>query len=162
MFVEGPQGLPSSAANGAGQALDLIFIDGFIGETVIGIHQDELHRTQPVRIDLAAGVPHARACETDRISDTIDYSKVHTALSALLETHHHRLLEAFAEDIATLLLDQFFASWVRVRVTKPRKFPNVDGVGVQIERSRPAQASGEALHQVAIVPLPHQADSTPR
>ena len=35
------------------QALDIIFFDGFVGETVIGIHHDELHHTQPLRIDLA-------------------------------------------------------------------------------------------------------------
>ncbi len=118
------------------QALDIIFIDGFVGETVIGIHHDELHDTQPLRIDLAAGLPRSRACDTDQIGDTIDYGVVHSALHEMLAAHSYRLLEAFAEGVATLLLERFGAHWVRVRVTKPGKFPDVDGVGVMIERRR--------------------------
>ncbi|MFN3986722.1 MAG: dihydroneopterin aldolase [Rhodocyclaceae bacterium] len=120
----------------ATQGLDIIFIDGFVGETVIGIHHDELHDTQPVRIDLAAGLPRSLACDTDRIGDTIDYSEVRSALKEMLATHEYRLLEAFAEGVAGLLLGRFGAHWVRVRVTKPRKFDDVEGVGVMIERSR--------------------------
>lgn len=123
------------------QGLDIIFIEGFVGETVIGIHHDELHTTQPVRIDLAAGLPHSLACDTDQIHDTIDYSIVHAALTEMLANHPFQLLEAFAEGIAAMLLGRFGAHWVRVRVTKPHKFANVEGVGVMIERSRTASPS---------------------
>lgn len=123
-------------AQTAGQGLDIIFIDGFVGETVIGIHHDELHSTQPLRIDLAAGLPRSLACDTDRIGDTIDYSVVHAALTEMLAKHEFQLLEAFAEGVAAMLLGRFGAHWVRVRITKPRKFANVDGVGVMIERTR--------------------------
>ncbi|MFU2487776.1 dihydroneopterin aldolase [Thauera sp. WH-1] len=122
------------------QGLDIIFIDGFVGETVIGIHHDELHDTQPVRIDLAAGLPRSRACDTDHIGDTIDYGEVRVALREMMANHRYRLLEAFSEAVASLLLGRFGAHWVRVRVTKPRKFEDVDSVGVMIERRRKPQA----------------------
>src|SRR5690242_9674774 len=66
--------LPAEPA-GVSQAspMDIIFIDGFLGHTVIGINQDELETPQPVRIDIAAGLPRSLACSTDRIGDTIDY-----------------------------------------------------------------------------------------
>ena len=115
--------------------LDMIFIEGFVGQTVIGIHTSELHDPQPVVIDLQAGVPRARACDTDRIGDTIDYSVVHARLHRLLVEHRLQLLEAFAEAIADILLDEFGARWVRVKVAKPRKFADVVAVGVQIERT---------------------------
>ena len=114
--------------------LDLVFIEGFTGETVIGIDHGELHAPQPLVIDVHAGVPRARACDTDRIADTINYAEVHARLQRLLCEHRLQLLEAFAEAIADILLDEFGAAWVRVRVVKPRKFDNVQGVGVQIER----------------------------
>jgi dihydroneopterin aldolase len=114
--------------------LDLVFIEGFTGETVIGIDRGELHAPQPLVIDVHAGVPHARACDTDRIGDTIDYSRVHARLTRLMAEHRLQLLEAFAEAIADILLDEFGAVWARVRVVKPRKFDNVQAVGVQIER----------------------------
>ena len=124
---------PLSAA--AAQPLDLIFIEGLRGQTVIGIHTSELHQAQPIVIDLEAGVPRARACETDRIGDTIDYSVVRERLLRLFAEHRLQLLEAFAETVAAILIDEFGAAWVRVKVVKPKKFDDVDAVGVQIERS---------------------------
>jgi 7,8-dihydroneopterin aldolase/epimerase/oxygenase len=114
--------------------LDLVFIEGFTGETVIGIDHGELHAPQPLVIDVHAGVPRVRACDTDRIADTINYAEVHARLQKLMAEHRLQLLEAFAEAIADILLDEFGAHWVRVRVIKPRKFDNVQAVGVQIER----------------------------
>ena len=118
--------------------LDLIFIEGFVGETVIGIHETELHRPQPLVIDVHAGLPRARACDTDRIVDTIDYGVVCERLRRLLVEHRLQLLEAFAETMAEIVIGEFGASWVRVRVVKPRKFGDVAAVGVQIERVAPA------------------------
>jgi len=127
------QTLPTAVAPSSA-ALDLIFIEGLAGQTVIGIHESELHRPQPLVIDLVAGVPRARACDTDRIADTIDYGVVRERLHRLLVEHRLQLLEAFAEAIATILIEEFGAAWVRVKVVKPKKFPDVDAVGVQIER----------------------------
>jgi dihydroneopterin aldolase len=133
--------------------LDLIFIEGLSGQTVIGIDHGELHAPQPLVIDLVAGVPRALACDTDRIGDTINYASVHARLHRLLSEHRLQLLEAFAEAIANILLDEFAASWVRVRVAKPRKFDDVHSVGVQIERrartgAAPAQRSAAVLHLI--------------
>jgi len=125
-----------SAALDAPLPLDLIFIEGLTGETVIGIHESEFHHAQPLVIDVHAGLQRARACDTDRIGDTIDYSVVRERLHALLAGHRLQLLEAFAEAIADLMLDEFGAEWVRVKVVKPRKFDDVAAVGVQIERVR--------------------------
>lgn len=141
---------PSTQADGL-SAMDIIFIDGFRGSTIIGICEDELHAPQPVRIDLAAGLPRSRACSTDHIGDTIDYGEVRAALREMLRTHRFQLLEAFAEGIADLLLTRFGAHWLRVAVTKPGKFDDVDGVGVIIERRRPQPAHpaprpAEVLH----------------
>ncbi len=116
--------------------MDLIFIEGFAGETVIGIDPEELHQPQPVQIDLWAGLPRSLACDTDQIRDTIDYGRVHGALQTLLTDHGVQLLEALAEAIAQMLLVDFGAHWVRVALVKPRKFANVKAVGVTIERRR--------------------------
>jgi 7,8-dihydroneopterin aldolase/epimerase/oxygenase len=117
-------------------ALDVVYIEGFTGETVIGIDAPELHTAQPVRLDLAIGVPSLRACHTDRIGDTVDYSAVRTALHTLLATHKVQLLEALAEQIAQLAIGSFGAHWVRVSLSKPAKFDDVSAVGVLIERRR--------------------------
>lgn len=140
----GPDATPATSP------IDTIFIRGFHGETVIGIHDDELHRPQPVAIDLAAGRRHLPACDSDRIGDTIDYSAVRLRLLDYLQSHRHRLLEAFAEGLADLLLDEFGADWVQVAVAKPHKFPDVGSVGVQIERHR-SPSSAKIVHDAEIL-----------
>lgn len=142
-----PHPLASQATASDTAPLDLIFIEGFRGETVIGIHESELHRPQPLVIDLQAGLPRAMACSTDHIADTIDYGVVRGRLQALMQDHGVTLLEALAEKIAQMLLVDFRAAWVKVKVVKPRKFDDVEAVGVVIERTQrdaPAAQSGRS------------------
>jgi 7,8-dihydroneopterin aldolase/epimerase/oxygenase len=150
--------LPSETA---AEPMDLIFIKGLTGQTVIGIHASELHRPQPLVIDIHAGVPRARACDTDRIGDTIDYSVVRERMLRLLAEHRLTLLEAFAESVADILLGEFGAAWVRVKVVKPNKFGDVAAVGVQIERRAAvgAKPSGHAtvLHLIGSGMVPGKA-----
>jgi len=136
---------------GAGEPMDVIFIDGLQAQTIIGIHQSELHQAQPLRIDIAAGLPRSLACRTDRIGDTIDYSELRSALLLLLATHKLQLLEALAEEMARIALEDFGAHWTRVVVVKPGKFPDVDAVGVAIERRREARPreQGSVLSLIA-------------
>lgn len=147
-----PIPLPSTFADPSGETvvLDQIFIEGLRGETVIGIHDVELHRPQPIVIDVHAGVPRSIACSTDRIGDTLDYGVLRERLHRLLAEHRVQLLEAFAETVADIVLDEFGAQWVRVKVVKPKKFDDVEAVGVTIERradrrARPPSKGGTVL-----------------
>lgn len=141
-----PNPLPQTAGG-----LDLIFIEGLTGETVIGIHESELHRPQPLVIDVHAGLPRSRACDTDHIGDTIDYGVVRERLHRLLAEHQLKLLEALAETVADILIGEFGASWVRVKVVKPRKFADVHAVGVQIERFAPERPPSATVARTATV-----------
>jgi dihydroneopterin aldolase len=134
--------LQRASAVSAAEPMDLIFVEGLVGQTVIGIHHTELHHPQAVVIDVHAGLPRAGACDTDRIADTIDYGVVCERLRRLLREHRLQLLEALAETIAEILLQEFGACWVRVKLVKPRKFDDVQAVGVQIERT--ARGAGKA------------------
>ncbi|KXU83068.1 dihydroneopterin aldolase [Paraburkholderia monticola] len=140
---------PGSQADALPERLDIVFIENFVGRTVIGIDSSEQHVAQPVRVNLAIGVPAIRACTTDRIEDTVNYAAVREALVALFASHHVRLLEALAETIAQLLIAEFGAHWVRVSLAKPAKFADLAAVGVQIERRRgdgPATSAGVARY----------------
>ncbi len=129
--------------------LDIVFIEGLVGHTVIGIYSSEQHVTQPLVIDLQAGVPRVRACDTDRIGDTIDYAAVRERVLRLLAEHQVKLLEALAETIAEILINEFGAHWVRVKVAKPRKYDDVQAMGVLIERrASDRQPAGGAASNV--------------
>lgn len=125
---------PPGALHQATPTMDVVFIEGFVSDTVIGIHTSELHTPQPVRVDLYAGLPRSGACDSDRIGDTIDYARVRERLLLLFAEHRVRLLEALAETIAEILVCEFGAHWVRVVLAKPKKFGDLDAVGVAIER----------------------------
>jgi dihydroneopterin aldolase len=116
--------------------MDIVFIEGLTIPTIIGIDPDELDYPQPVRANLAIGVKVNRACETDSISDTINYASVRDALHRLFASHGLQLLEALAEAVAQLIVSEHGAQWVRVSLAKPAKFDDVESVGVVIERRR--------------------------
>ena len=120
--------------------MDIVYIEGLTGMTVIGIDKSELHDPQPVRMDLSIGVPSLRACVTDRIEDTVNYAAVREAILGLLASHGLQLLEALAERIAQMVIADFGAHWVRVELAKPAKFVDVEAVGVVIERRRVVDA----------------------
>jgi dihydroneopterin aldolase len=153
-----PTALPT-LADDPSEPLDLVFIDGFVGETIIGIHDGELHRPQPIEIDLCVGLPRPAACDTDHIADTIDYSQLRLRLQHLLAQHSVQLLEALAEQVAHIALHEFPAHWVRVRVAKPHKFEDTAAVGVVIERRRhvneePAGRGSRALRLIGAGMVP--------
>jgi dihydroneopterin aldolase len=131
----------AASPDDAGEPLDLVFIEGFAGSTVIGIHESELHLPQTILIDVCAGLARVAACDTDRIADTLDYGALRLRLQRLMSEHGVQLLEALAERVAHIALDEFGARWVRVRVAKPRKFDDTAAVGVVIERRRDPMAS---------------------
>jgi len=133
------------------EPLDLVFIEGFVGHTIIGIHESELHVTQPLVIDVCAGTPRARACDTDRIGDTIDYGALRLRLQRLMTEHRVQLLEALAEQVAHIALSEFGAHWVRVRIAKPRKFDDVTAVGVQIERRAAPRPTPRAAAMLTVI-----------
>jgi len=115
--------------------MDIIFIDSFRVETLIGIYPRERIVPQPVVLDLKIGHSTATAGATDDIHDTIDYAEVVARLRTELAEKHFLLLEKLAEFVATLLLEDFGAQWVQVSVAKLGMMPGVARVGVVIERS---------------------------
>jgi 7,8-dihydroneopterin aldolase/epimerase/oxygenase len=118
--------------------MDAILIRDLRVEVHIGIHRREQHVLQTVTIDLEIGVPGTTVFATDKVADTIDYEQVALRIKALAASQHFRLVETFADRIASLLLNDFGAPWVKVSAAKMGILANARYVGVTIERRRPA------------------------
>jgi len=116
------------------RAMDIIFIDELRAETLIGIYPREQAVPQTIEISLRIGASTASAGASDDIRDTIDYAAVVERLRGELAARHFNLLEKLAEYIATLLLEDFGAQWVRVSVAKLGIMRGVRRAGVVIER----------------------------
>ena len=118
--------------------MDAILIRELRVEALIGIHRRERHVRQTLSIDLDIGLPSTAVFESDRVADTIDYEQVALRIRALAGVQHYRLVETFADRVATMLVGEFGAPWVRVSVAKIGILPNAKFVGITIERRRPA------------------------
>ena len=116
--------------------MDIIFIDDFKLSTLIGIYPREKAMPQTVEISLQIGTSTASAGDSDNIGDTIDYAMVVERLRNELAAQHFNLLEKLAEYVASLLLEDFGAVWVRVSIAKLGMMRGVRRVGVVIERGK--------------------------
>jgi 7,8-dihydroneopterin aldolase/epimerase/oxygenase len=117
--------------------MDAILIRDLRVEALIGIHKRERHVVQTLSIDLDIGIPGTAVFSSDKVADTIDYEQVTLRIKALAASGHFRLVETFVERIATLLIGDFGAPWVKVSAAKIGILPNVKFVGVSIERRKP-------------------------
>ncbi|HSV19260.1 MAG TPA: dihydroneopterin aldolase [Casimicrobiaceae bacterium] len=116
--------------------MNTIFIHDFRLSTRIGVYDWERELPQTIRLDLDIGLPSARPFESGELGDAVDYSAVVKRIKAFAATNPHALLERFTESIAMLVLEEFGAASVKVRVAKLGALPGVREIGVAIERKR--------------------------
>jgi FolB domain-containing protein len=121
--------------------VDTVFIQGLQLEAVIGVHAWERRAPQPLRLDLELGIDLGAAAASDDLCDTLDYAAVCERLRAHARASTCRLVETLAEQCCALLIEEFGARHVRLRLTKPAAVREAEGVGVMLEREaapRPA------------------------
>ena len=116
--------------------MDTIFIHDLRVETRIGVWDWERKLAQTVRLDVELGLPSDKVFRSADFADALDYSAIVTRLCALAADHPHQLLERFAQAVADIVLGEFGAPWVRVRVAKLAPMKGVKELGVAIERAR--------------------------
>ena len=116
--------------------MNAIFIHDLRVETRIGIYEWEKHVAQTVRLDIDLGLPSDDVFRTGDFADALDYAAVVKRLQAFAADHPHHLLERYAQAIADLLMNEFGAPWVKVRVAKLAAIPGVKELGIVIERGR--------------------------
>lgn len=114
--------------------MDIIFLRELKVETFIGVYEWEKRVPQTLQIDLEIALPHSRACETDDIQDALDYADIVRDIQNALTSRHFNLLEALAEAIARMLVNDLRLPWVKVSVAKLNAIRGSRMVGVSIER----------------------------
>lgn len=115
--------------------MDTIFISALEIETIIGIYDWERTTKQVVRIDIEMATDIKKAAATDSIDDTLNYKAVAKRLIDFVSKSEFLLVEALAENVASVVIDEFNVPWLRLRVTKPGAVSDSKSVGVSIERS---------------------------
>lgn len=114
--------------------MDIIYLNDLRIETVIGVYGWERQLKQTLVLDLEMGTDIRKAGQSDRIEDTLNYKDVAKRLIAFVESSEYQLVEALAEGITRILLDEFKVPWFKLRINKQGAVRGVRDVGVLIER----------------------------
>jgi len=105
-----------------------------------GALPSEKTRPQPWEVSVTLELPEnalREAATTDDLAKTIDYRRVHAAVSAVMDGPPRNLAETLAEHIAQNLLSEFAqASAVEVEVAKPKPPVDFDFDGLRVRARR--------------------------
>lgn len=115
--------------------MDKLYLTGLEIEAIVGIWDWERQIPQTVVIDIEMATDVARAAKSDDIADTLNYKDVSKRVQQLVQDSGFKLVETMAETIARVVIDEFGAGWVKVRINKPGAIRGARDVGVVIERS---------------------------
>lgn len=115
--------------------MDSIFLEQVKVQTHLGVPDWERVIAQTIILDITIQYDFSRACQSDAIEDTIDYGQVVSRIRETLAERRFKLVEALGEHVCQLILQEFKAQQVRLKVSKPAILPGLKALGIEIVRS---------------------------
>jgi D-erythro-7,8-dihydroneopterin triphosphate epimerase len=117
--------------------MDRILISDLSARCIIGINEEERREKQDVLINLTILADLRQAGKSDKFEDSVDYRALKKRILVMVEGSEYHLIEALAEEIAAICLEERTVMQVQVRVDKPSALRFARSVGVEITRKRP-------------------------
>lgn len=115
--------------------MDYIFIKGIQVPTVIGVFDWEKEISQTLEIDLRLFRDLSHQASTDSLNEGVDYAQVSETVVNFGRDNTFELIETFAEQLCTQLLDTF--SIIKIECTLHKKVDiagSPNDVGICITR----------------------------
>jgi FolB domain-containing protein len=116
--------------------MDKTFIKDILARGILGIHDWEREKPQDILINIELFTQERKPGASDDIAECIDYSAVTKKVIQHAESARRFTVEALAEDIAALCLQDKRVVKTTVRVEKPGAVRFARSVGVEIVRSQ--------------------------
>ena len=116
--------------------MDKVFIRNLRARGIIGVNDWEREKPQEMLINITLYTDIQAVAQSDDIREGVNYRTVAKKVLAHAEHARRRTVEALAEDLARLCLEEPKVVRVQVRVEKPGAVRFADSVGVEIERPR--------------------------
>lgn len=116
--------------------MDKVFIKDLLVRGIIGVYDWEREQPQDILINISIATDTYQASQTDNIEDCIDYDALTKRVLTHVESIQRFTVEALANDIAIICLEEPKTQSVHVRVEKPGAVQFANSVGVEIVRSR--------------------------
>lgn len=114
--------------------MDIIYLRDLRIDTIIGIYDWERRMKQTIILDLEMGTDIRKAANSDHIDDTLNYKAVAKRLMDFVGNSEFELVEALAERITEIIINEFDVPWCRLSLNKKGAVRGVRDVGVIIER----------------------------
>jgi FolB domain-containing protein len=115
--------------------MDKIFIKDLLLRGIIGINDDERVNRQDILINITIFANTRQAAVSDDIEDAVNYRTITKRIIEHVEGSADFLVEKLVNDIAQIILGEFAAERVIVRVEKPGALRFAQSVGIEIDRS---------------------------
>ncbi|MDQ7048663.1 MAG: dihydroneopterin aldolase [Enterobacterales bacterium] len=116
--------------------MDIIFIRDLEVETVIGVFDWERKIKQKLIFNIEMATDIRQAAKSDDLNHTVDYNAISKQVKSLAEASSYQLIEALAEAVANLIMQDFCVRWLSIQLDKPAAIPFAQSVGVKIERGQ--------------------------
>ena len=116
--------------------MDKIFVKNLLARGIIGVNDWERNRPQNILINITMFTDIRRAAQTDSLNDCVNYSTMSKKVLAHAESVNRLTVEALANDLAKICLEDKGVQRVIVRVEKPGAVRFAESVGVEVERSK--------------------------
>ena len=115
---------------------DRIYIRDLALRCIIGINDDERREKQDIVINIVLNADLKKACESDKIEDSVDYKKVKKKIILLVEQSSFYLIEKLAEEIADFCLENSLVKKATITIDKPGALRFSRSVAVEISRNQ--------------------------
>ena len=114
--------------------MDKVIIQDLRVHGILGIHDWERVTTRKIIINAVVFTDTRSAAKSDHIRDCVNYSDLAKKLRAHAEHAARMTIEALANDLAELCLQEPKVLKVIIRVDKPGAVPEAETVAVEVER----------------------------
>jgi FolB domain-containing protein len=118
--------------------MDKIFIQNLRAHGILGIHDWERVTPREIIINVTMFTDTLPAAKSDDIVGCVNYSDMAKKIRAHAESAARMTVEALANDLAEICLQEPRVEKVILRVDKPGAVPESDSVAVEVERAKQA------------------------
>jgi len=114
-----------------------LFLKAFEINMNIGVHDFEKKGEQRVIINVDLYVPlQSNTPNKDDLSEVVDYDFMRQTIADIIATGHIHLQETLCDEIVKRMLAHPLVYATRVSTEKPDVYPDCQGVGVEVFRSK--------------------------
>lgn len=115
--------------------MDKIIIKDLLLRGILGLNPEERIQKQNILVNVVMYHDISQAAATDDVTHSLNYATISERITDRVETGSDLTVEKLVTDLARMIVVEYGAARVMVRVEKPTALPFAASVGVEIERT---------------------------